>query len=69
MDSMINEPTWATQYTDRELVEHAGTQGIELLNWLVARATMSGKVTLGHSNYHIPISNTAAATMLMEHHV
>lgn len=68
MDSLIKDPLWATQYSDRELVEHAGTQGIELLNWLVARATMSGKVTLGHSNYHIPISNTAAATMLMEHH-
>jgi protocatechuate 4,5-dioxygenase beta chain len=69
MDSLINDPAWATQYTDRELVEHAGTQGIELLNWLVARASMSGRVTLAHSNYHIPISNTAAATMLMEHHV
>ena len=69
MESLINDPTWATQYSDRELVEHVGTQGIELLNWLVARGSMSGKVTLGHSNYHIPISNTAAATMLMEHHV
>jgi protocatechuate 4,5-dioxygenase beta chain len=67
MDSMINDPTWATQYSDRELVEHTGTQGVELLNWLVARGTMSGKVTLGHSSFHIPISNTAAATMLMEH--
>jgi protocatechuate 4,5-dioxygenase beta chain len=69
MESLISNPTWATQYSDRELVEHVGTQGIELLNWLVARGSMSGKVTLGHSNYHIPISNTAAATMLMEHHV
>jgi protocatechuate 4,5-dioxygenase beta chain len=68
MESMISDPTWATQYSDRELVEHTGTQGIELLNWLVVRGAMSGSVTLGHSNYHIPISNTAAATMLMEHH-
>jgi len=67
MDSMISDPTWATQYSDRELVEHAGTQGIELLNWLVVRGAMSGSVSLAHSNYHIPISNTAAATMLMEH--
>jgi protocatechuate 4,5-dioxygenase beta chain len=68
MESMISDPTWATQYSDRELVEHTGTQGIELLNWLVARGAMSGEVTLNHQNYHIPISNTAAATMLMEHH-
>jgi len=68
MESMISNPTWATQYSDREIVEHVGTQGIELLNWLVARGAMSGSVSLAHSNYHIPISNTAAATMLMEHH-
>jgi protocatechuate 4,5-dioxygenase beta chain len=68
MESMTADPTWATQYSDRELVEHTGTQGIELLNWLVARGTMSGEVSVAHSNYHIPISNTAAATMLMEHH-
>jgi protocatechuate 4,5-dioxygenase, beta chain len=67
MQSMTADPTWATQYSDRELVEHAGTQGIELLNWLVVRGAMSGEVSVAHSNYHIPISNTAAATMLMEH--
>jgi protocatechuate 4,5-dioxygenase beta chain len=68
MESMTDDPTWATQYSDRELVEHTGTQGIELLNWLVVRGAMSGEVSVAHSNYHIPISNTAAATMLMEHH-
>ncbi len=68
MESMTADPTWATQYSDREIVEHVGTQGIELLNWLVARGAMSGEVSVAHSNYHIPISNTAAATMLMEHH-
>ncbi len=66
MDSMLSDPTWATQYSDRELVEHTGTQGIELLNWLVARGALNGSVNIAHSNYHIPISNTAAATMLME---
>ncbi len=68
MESMTSDPTWATQYSDREIVEHVGTQGIELLNWLVARGALPGEVSVAHSNYHIPISNTAAATMLMEHH-
>jgi len=65
MDSMVNDPTWATQYSDVDLVEHTGTQGVELLNWLVARGALTGKVTLEHSNFHIPISNTAAATMVL----
>ncbi len=43
-----------------------GTQGVELLNWLAARAAVPGKVREAHRNYHIPIGNTAAATMVLE---
>ena len=30
------------------------------------RGALTGKVTELHRNYHIPISNTAAATVLLE---
>ena len=63
MDSLADDPAWATQYSIRDLVEFTGTQGIELLNWLAARATLGDQARLVHANYHIPISNTAAATM------
>ncbi len=66
MDSMVNDPTWATQFSDVDLVEQTGNEGVELLNWLVARGTVPGAVRVVHSNFHIPISNTAAATMLFE---
>ncbi len=66
MDSMISDPAWATRYTIPELVELVGTQGIELLMWLATRAAVPGAVRKVHSNYHIPISNTAAGMMLME---
>ena len=48
------------------LVELAGTQGVELLNWLVARGTLGPAVRQLHANYHIPISNTAAGLMVLE---
>ena len=38
MQSMVDEPEWAAQYSILELVEKTGTQGVELLNWLAARA-------------------------------
>ncbi len=66
IDSLISQPDWATQYSSTELVELVGSQGVELLNWLAARATMSGKVRKVHSNYHIPISNTASGLMAIE---
>lgn len=65
MDSMTRDPTWATQYSTAELIERAGTQGIELLNWLVARGALPRSARKLHSNYHIPISNTASGLMLL----
>jgi protocatechuate 4,5-dioxygenase beta chain len=66
MDSLITEPEWATQYSVHELVEKTGTQGVELLMWLAARGAVPGGVRKVHSNYHIPISNTAAGLMALE---
>ena len=66
MASMVDDPEWAAQYSIIELVEQTGTQGVELLNWLAARAAIPGPVRKVHSNYHIPISNTAAGMMALE---
>jgi len=66
MRSLIDEPTWSTQFSTHELVEKAGTQGIELLMWLATRAALPGAVAQLHTNYHLPISNTATGLMLME---
>jgi protocatechuate 4,5-dioxygenase, beta chain len=66
MDSLVNDPTWATQFNTRQLVEQAGTQGVELLMWLAARGMLGERVRAVHRNYHIPISNTASGLMLLE---
>jgi protocatechuate 4,5-dioxygenase, beta chain len=66
MDTLIAEPEWATQYSIHELVEKTGTQGVELLMWLAARAAVPGRVREVHRNYHLPISNTAAGMMALE---
>jgi protocatechuate 4,5-dioxygenase beta chain len=65
MESLLHDPTWATQFNSRELVEKAGTQGVELLMWLATRAALGERVESVHSNYHIPISNTASGLMVM----
>jgi protocatechuate 4,5-dioxygenase beta chain len=66
MESLIHDPQWATQFNTHQLVEKAGTQGVELIMWLAARAALGDGATLAHQNYHIPISNTASGVMLME---
>lgn len=66
MDKLASDPLWITRYSIEDLVELTGTQGVELLNWVVARSALRGEVLRKHANYHIPISNTAAGLMLLE---
>jgi len=67
IDSMVGDPKWATRYSIPELVRLTGTQGVELVMWLAARAALGdGAVRKVHTTYHIPISNTAAGIAVLE---
>jgi protocatechuate 4,5-dioxygenase beta chain len=70
MESLLSNPEWATQFSIHELVEKTGTQGVELLAWLAMRAALTAADGSGvrkvHSNYHIPISNTATGLLALE---
>jgi protocatechuate 4,5-dioxygenase beta chain len=66
MDSLVDDPKWATQFSTHQLVEQTGTQGVELLMWLATRGALGAQVKALHRNYHIPISNTASGLMLLE---
>ena len=65
-EKLVSDPQALTKYSIHEVVELAGTQGVEVLNWLTARGTLLGQVTQVHRNYHIPISNTAAGLLCLE---
>jgi len=67
MEKIIDDPGYFADMSIHELVRNAGAQGAEFIMWLAMRSTMSGKVTKVHSNYHIPISNTAAGMMVLAH--
>lgn len=68
MESMYTDPEWATRFSIHELVEQAGTQGVEVLMWLAMRATLArgAAVRKVHDNYHVPISNTATGLLALE---
>jgi protocatechuate 4,5-dioxygenase, beta chain len=65
LEKIVGEPEVLTALSIRDLVAAAGTQGVEIIMWLVARGALGGKVTKLHSHYHIPISNTAAGLLLL----
>ena len=67
MDKIVNDPEMLTRYSIRHYwVEQAGAQGVEFLNWIAMRGALNAHVAEVHRNYHIPISNTAAATVVFE---
>jgi protocatechuate 4,5-dioxygenase beta chain len=66
MDKLPGDPDALARYSIHDLVEEAGAQGVEFLNWMAMRGALTGRVTEVHRNYHIPISNTAAATVVLE---
>ena len=65
MEKLVGDPEALTRYSIDDLVEQAGTQGVEVINWLIARAALGGTVREVHRNYHIPISNTASGIMVL----
>jgi len=66
LDNLASNPDALTQNSIHEIVQLAGTQGVEVLNWIAARGALGPSALEIHRNYHIPISNTAAATLLLE---
>ena len=66
LDKIVAEPEALTRYSIHELVELSGSQGVEFLNWMAMRGALTGRVSELNRNYHIPISNTAAATVVYD---
>ncbi len=64
--NLAPDPEALLQHDTLDIVELAGSQGVEILNWIAARGALRGSVRELASNYHVPISNTAAATVLLE---
>jgi protocatechuate 4,5-dioxygenase, beta chain len=66
MDKLVSDPQALATYSSLQIVEQAGSQGVELLNWIAMRGALTGDVSRIHGNYHVPISNTASALLVLE---
>jgi len=66
LDNLASDPDALTHDSIHEIVRLSGTQGVEVLNWIAARGALGPSAREVHRNYHIPISNTAAATLLLD---
>jgi protocatechuate 4,5-dioxygenase, beta chain len=66
MDRLIAEPEQLAQVPHIEYVREAGSEGIELVMWLIMRGALHARVRTVHRFYHVPVSNTALGHLILE---
>jgi protocatechuate 4,5-dioxygenase beta chain len=66
LDRMTTDPDGLRNITHVEYLREAGTEGIELVMWLVMRGALGNQVTEKHRFYHVPASNTAVGHLVLE---
>jgi len=66
LDRLADDGEGLTKITHTELLRDAGSEGIELVMWLIMRGALSRQVREVHRHYHVPASNTAAGLIIFE---
>ena len=66
MDLLIGETDEARDIEHIEYIRETGTEGIEMIMWLIMRGALGKKTRALHRHYHIPCSNTAIGHLVLE---
>jgi protocatechuate 4,5-dioxygenase beta chain len=71
LDRLIADPAGLAQVPHIEYVREAGSEGIELVMWFIARGAMADvaggpKPSVVHRFFHVPASNTAVGHLILE---
>jgi protocatechuate 4,5-dioxygenase beta chain len=66
LDAIEHDPERLAALSREDYIRQAGTEGVELIMWLVMRGALGVNIKRIHETYHVPASNTAAALALFE---
>jgi protocatechuate 4,5-dioxygenase beta chain len=68
LDRLIADPAGLSRLPHIDYVREAGSEGIELVMWLIARGAMreGAAPRVVHRFYHVPASNTAVGHLILE---
>lgn len=66
LDRIVNDAESLAQMSHIEYLREAGSEGIELVMWLVMRGALDAEVREAHRFYHVPGSNTAIGHLILE---
>lgn len=65
LDRIVNDPDELSKVPHLDYVEKAGSEGIELVMWMIMRGALKDDVEQVHRFYHVPASNTAVGHLIL----
>ncbi len=66
LDLLVHDPETAVRIPHIEYVREAGSEGIELVMWLIMRGALADDAKEVYRFYHVPASNTAVGHLILE---
>lgn len=66
LDGLTSAPEGLARLPHTAYLREAGSEGVELVMWLIMRGALNDAVTEIHRHYHVPASNTAAGLIILE---
>ena len=66
LDGLTRDPKALARIPHVDYVREAGSEGIELVMWLVMRGALAADAREVHRFYHVPASNTAVGHIILE---
>jgi len=66
LDDLTADPQRLRRIEAIEYLRETGSEGIEMVMWLIMRGALQGQVHELHRHYHVPASNTAVGHIVLE---
>jgi protocatechuate 4,5-dioxygenase beta chain len=65
LDRIVSDPEGLARMPHIDYLREAGSEGVELVMWLIMRGAMGDDVEQLHRFYHVPASNTAVGHLVV----
>jgi protocatechuate 4,5-dioxygenase beta chain len=66
LDGMVDDPERLTKISHTQFMRESGSEGIEMVMWLVMRGAVGPAVREAFRFYHVPTSNTASGLLCLD---
>lgn len=66
IDTLVDDPGRQARVAHAEYLREAGSEGIELVMWLIMRGALDARVKEVYRAHHVPTSNTSNGLLILE---